>query len=39
MFGTDEPDFNQSLALEKYLTLPNSEDLLVNNYLTLINSL
>lgn len=39
MFGTDEPDFNQAIALEKYLTLPNADDLLLNNYLTLINSL
>ena len=39
MFGSDEPDFNQTLALEKYMMLPNAEDLLVNNYLTLINSL
>lgn len=39
MFGSDEPDFNQTIALEKYQTLPNAEDLLVNNYLTLINSL
>lgn len=39
MFGSDEPDFSQSRALEKYATLPNAEDLLVNNYLNLINSL
>ena len=39
LFGTDEPDFNQATALEKYLALPNAEDILVNNYLTLINSL
>jgi hypothetical protein len=39
MFGSDEPYFSQQIALEKYLTLPNAEDLLVNNYLTLINSL
>lgn len=39
LFGSDEPDFNQAIALEKYLTLPNAEDLLINNYLTLINSL
>lgn len=38
MFGSDEPDFNQSVALEKYTMLPNAEDLLVNNYLDLINS-
>lgn len=39
LFGSDEPDFNQSLALEKYKNLPNADDLLINNYLTLINSL
>lgn len=39
MFGSDEPDFNQALALEKYQTLPNADDLLVNNYKNLINSL
>lgn len=39
MFGSDEPDFSQSLALEKYLQLPNAEDILINNYLNLINSL
>lgn len=39
MFGSDEPDFGQSIALEKYKQLPNAEDLLVNNYLNLINSL
>lgn len=39
MFGSDEPDFSQNIALEKYRQLPNAEDLLVNNYLTLINSL
>lgn len=39
MFGSDEPDFNQKLALGKYMTLPNAKDLLEENYLTLINSL
>lgn len=39
MFGSDEPDFSQAIALEKYQQLPNSEDLLVNNYLNLINSI
>lgn len=39
MFGSDEPYFCQSIALEKYLSLPNAKDLLEDNYLTLINSL
>lgn len=39
MFGSDEPDYSQNLALEKYKQLPNAEDLLINNYLNLINSL
>lgn len=39
MFGSDEPDFSQNLALEKYKQLPNAGDLLINNYLNLINSL
>ncbi|WP_455585715.1 amidohydrolase family protein [Bacteroides sp.] len=39
MFGSDEPDFSQSCALEAYQSLPNANDLLVNNYLNLINTL
>lgn len=39
MFGSDEPDFNQKIALEKYSQLPNADDLLMNNYLNLINVL
>lgn len=39
MFGSDEPDFSQSKALERYESLPKSEDFLINNYLELINSL
>lgn len=39
LFGSDEPDFNQKLALEKYSTLPNAKDILENNYLNLLNSL
>ena len=39
LFGSDEPDFSQQLALDKYLARPNAEDLLVNNYLELINSI
>lgn len=39
MFGSDEPDFSQSIALEKYQQLPNAEDLLINNYLNMINSI
>lgn len=39
MFGSDEPDFNQTIAFEKYLTLVNAKDFLENNYLNLINTL
>lgn len=39
LFGSDEPDFSQEVALEKYITLPYAEDFLKNNYLQLINSL
>ena len=39
MFGSDEPDFNQTLALEKYASLPNAKAFLEDNYLNLINSL
>lgn len=39
LFGSDEPDFSQVIALNKYLTLSNAEDILVNNYLRLINEL
>ena len=39
MFGSDEPDFSQALALERYATLPNTRDILENNYLNLINTL
>lgn len=39
MFGSDEPDFSQEYALRKYCTLPNAEDLLVKNYLNLMDSI
>lgn len=39
MFGSDEPDFSQSQAFNKYSKLRNADDLLINNYLNLINSI
>lgn len=39
LFGSDEPDFNQAIALEKYIKLPNAEDILVNNYLNILCTL
>lgn len=39
MFGSDEPDFSQSSALEAYMKCHNAEDILINNYLNLINIL
>lgn len=39
MFGSDEPDFSQSRALSKYASLPNADDILVNNFQRLINNL
>lgn len=39
LFGSDEPYFNQNIALEKYATLPNAKDLLEYNYIKFINSL
>lgn len=39
LFGSDEPDFSQKAALEKYALLSNARALLEDNYLNLINSL
>lgn len=38
LFGSDTPDFSQSLALNKYSLLPNANDILRDNYLSLINN-
>jgi predicted TIM-barrel fold metal-dependent hydrolase len=35
LFGSDEPDFSQSMAVEKYAKLPNAGDILETNYLNL----
>lgn len=39
MFGSDEPDFSQAIALEKYMQLPNADDILIKNYESLLNSI
>ena len=39
LFGTDEPFFSQSIALEKYLTTPFAADILRNNFINLINKI
>ena len=37
LFGSDEPFFSQKVAYEKYLTYKSAEDILVNNYVELMN--
>jgi hypothetical protein len=39
LFGTDEPFFSQSIALEKYLTTPFAADILRNIFINLINKI
>lgn len=39
LFGSDEPDFSQLCAMEKYALLPNADDILINNYISLIQSM
>lgn len=39
LFGTDEPFFSQSIALEKYLTTPFASDILRNNFINLVNKI
>ena len=39
LFGSDEPFFSQELALQKYQTYACAEDVLVNNYIELINKI
>jgi hypothetical protein len=37
LFGSDNPFYSQALALEKVSQINNAEDILVNNYLTLLS--
>lgn len=37
LFGSDAPDFSQSIALAKYSSLKYAEDFLVNNFKKLLN--
>jgi predicted TIM-barrel fold metal-dependent hydrolase len=37
LFGSDNPFYSQSIAIQKYISLPNSENMLINNFLNLLD--